>query len=260
MADFFTKVTNEILDASEQLAARLEDGLSVIMSGKLSGQEEEAAGEKAPTPTSSSQQEMPSFGEDDDFVMSEVDEDMTTSPLEGIAEGVLKDVFKDQVGPQTPMEHFNAFRSAVHWSEPFILSILAFQIVMFCLCLYVSRKGVGIAPRLTIMIFVGALVRGAEYINGWGARHWESFATQNYFDKQGIFVGIFLCGPLLLDCFLMLILFLREASQLLVEVKTQELKQKKKGKKQQDNKKETATTTTTTTTKGRSKQQKSSKK
>ena len=44
-----------------------------------------------------------------------------------------------------------------------------------------------------------------------------------------------LCAPLLLDCFIMLILMIREASQLLIEVKTLELKKKKEREKKKGN-------------------------
>lgn len=81
-------------------------------------------------------------------------------------------------------------------------------------------------PRLIVMVCVGLMVRCSELINGYGARNWESFATQNYFDRGGIFTGIMFCGPLLVDCFMMLTFLLREASQLLIEVKTMELKKK----------------------------------
>lgn len=81
------------------------------------------------------------------------------------------------------------------------------------------------------MITIGILVRSAERLNTYAAHNWEQFATQNYFDSKGVFMAIFLCAPLLLDSFLMLIIFLREASQLLVQVKTMELKQKEEAKK-----------------------------
>ena len=77
------------------------------------------------------------------------------------------------------------------------------------------------------MTFIAAVVRSAEWLNGLGAVHWENFASQNYFDKGGIFIGIMLCGPLLLDCMMMLVMFVAEASQLLVNVKREELKRKK---------------------------------
>merc|ERR1712154_165941 len=158
------------------------------------------------------------------------DEDMIGSPLEGIADGVLKDIMSSNIGPQTPTEHLSAFSSAITWSEPFILYLIAFQVLMFFLCLWVSRKGCAMVPRLVLMTVVAIVVRSAELLNGYGARNWESFATQNYFDRSGIFIGIFLCGPLLLDCFIVLTLLIREASQLLVEVKKMELKKKKQSK------------------------------
>ena len=85
--------------------------------------------------------------------------------------------------------------------------------------------------RIVILLLVGGLVRCSEQLNGYAARNWETFATQNYFDRSGVFVGIFFCGPLLLDSFMMLILLLREASSLLVEVKRMEIKKKQQAEK-----------------------------
>jgi prolipoprotein diacylglyceryltransferase len=132
-----------------------------------------------------------------------------------------------KVGPQTPMEHFHAFRSAINWTEPFILYLMAFHVIVFVLCMWASRPSRSLVPRVVIMICVGILVRSAERLNTYAAQNWEAFSTQNYFDSKGVFMGIFLCGPLLVDSFLMLVIFLREASQLLVQVKTAELKRKK---------------------------------
>jgi len=133
-----------------------------------------------------------------------------------------------QKGPETFTEQLDAFRHAITWSEPFILSILAFQFVMFALTLYVGRRDVTLTPRVIMLVFVGIVVRSAEYINHWAAREWRSFATQNYFDRQGIFISIFLCAPLLIDSFIMLVMFLREAADLLIQVKRSELKKKNK--------------------------------
>jgi len=125
------------------------------------------------------------------------------------------------------MEHFHAFRHAITWSEPFILSLVAFQICMLLICIRVSRRGCGVVPRIVVMALIAAIVRSAEHLNRHAARNWETIATQNYFDQRGIFTSIMLCAPLLFDCFVMLVLFLREASQLLVQVKTAEMKKKK---------------------------------
>lgn len=126
------------------------------------------------------------------------------------------------------MEHFDAFRSAITWSETFILALVGFQIVMFLLTFWVSRKDRGLTPRITVMVLIFIVVRSAEWLNQMGNTHWQSFATQNYFDRKGIFVGIMLCGPLIVDCLMMLLSFVAEAGQLLVQVKKRELKQKKR--------------------------------
>lgn len=122
------------------------------------------------------------------------------------------------------MEHFHSFRSAITWSEPFIQALVTFQIVMFLLSLYVSRRQRGLVPRLFTMAIIAITIRCSEYINGLAAENWSRFATQNYFDKNGVFMSVMVCCPLLLDSFIMLICFLREASQLLIQVKTIQLK------------------------------------
>lgn len=142
------------------------------------------------------------------------------------------------------MEHFQAFKSAIRWTEPFVLSIIGFQVIMFLLCIWVSRPNRTTTTRITFMICIGLIVRSAEYLNKVGAREWESFATQDYFDKQGIFVLTFLSGPLLIDCILLLIMFVREASQLLVQVKRKEFEKKKKNAGGKRQKKDTDRTTT----------------
>jgi len=81
------------------------------------------------------------------------------------------------------------------------------------------------------LVFIGIIVRSAEWINTQGAKHWEQFATQDYFDKRGIFIGIMLAAPLLVDSFMMLLFFMSEASSLLIEVKRNEIKEKKNKKK-----------------------------
>ena len=82
--------------------------------------------------------------------------------------------------------------------------------------------------RLALLSFMFGIVRSAEWLNKYGARTWEKYATQNYFDEKGIFVSLMLSAPILLMAFFMLISFLREASSLLVEVKRHEIQQKKK--------------------------------
>lgn len=102
---------------------------------------------------------------------------------------------------------------------------------MFVLSIWVSRKSRSLAPRLCVMSLIAIIVRSAEHLNRLGTQRWQLLATQNYFDKRGVFVSIMLCGPLLLDSFVMLISFVLEASNLLVQVKQAELRSKRRGSK-----------------------------
>jgi transmembrane protein 18 len=120
--------------------------------------------------------------------------------------------------------------------------LVCFQLLMFLVAIYVSRRDRALAPRLTVMVLIGLLVRTSEYTNAWAAAHWRSFATQNYFDERGIFAATMVCGPLLLDTMWMLVCFLREGAALLVQVKTIKMGKKKRKTEQQP----PSTTTTKT--------------
>jgi len=80
--------------------------------------------------------------------------------------------------------------------------------------------------RVLFLVFLAILVRSAERLNQYGLKHWEEFATQNYFDDGGIFICIMVSAPIVLVSFAMLLSYLREASQLLVQVKRAEIKGK----------------------------------
>ena len=124
-------------------------------------------------------------------------------------------------------DHFDAFRYAITWSEPFIMGLIAFHAFAFLATVFVTRRH-GMVPRLILLTVMAGIVRSAEWLNAYGAKNWETFATQNYFDNNGIFISIMISAPLLLMSFFMLISYLREASTLLVEVKRHELKGKQK--------------------------------
>ena len=213
---FFTKVANDVLEATEKISKELDESFGALFSGGGAGTEQ------PPTPPTAVD-DQPDMEWD-----AEAEQEFLNSPLQGIADSVLGDIMQGQNSPKGPIEHFQAFRHAISWSEPFVLSLVAFHVVMFFLCVWVSRKSRGLTPRIGVMVFIAVLVRMAERLNGIAARHWQSFATQNYFDQKGIFVSIMLCTPLLFDSLVMLLIYLREASQLLVQVKTHQIKKQRK--------------------------------
>jgi hypothetical protein len=81
---YFTKISNNILEAAELIVTRFDEGLAVIMTGKLPEEREAPPGgtsDNIPGP--------------DEFEM-EMEEDIFGSPLEGMADSVLKDIMKGQ--------------------------------------------------------------------------------------------------------------------------------------------------------------------
>jgi len=226
MTEYFNKIADEVQLVADELQSLVFGGFA-SESGTAETNNFDASGDSG-----SHAHEFDLTGMDLDGMSEQevqqllAEELMQNNPLQGIAEGVTKNILAGQAQPENIMEHLQAFRSAINWSEKFVLGLIAFQIVMFFLCFYVSRKDLGVAPRLTLLVVIGVIVRSSEWLNAKGEQHWESFATQDYFDKGGIFTIIMLSGPLLLDSLMMLLFFMREAAVLLVQVKRTEIQRK----------------------------------
>eukprot|EP00980_Cylindrotheca_fusiformis_P010099 scaffold2243_cov122-Cylindrotheca_fusiformis.AAC.15 len=226
---FFDKLTNDVFQATEQIATKLEEGLSVLMTGDLPDVTRSHHVSEPMVMQSEENFESLSEEEIQNLLLQEM---MENSPLEGMADSVIGDIMKNQAsGPSSLWEHFQAFKSAITWSETFIQCLVAFQVFMFFSSLWVSRKDGSLTTRVVLMVFIGTLVRSAEWLNDLGSKNWQKFSTQNYFDRRGIFFAVMVCGPLLLDCLMMLLLFVKEAGQLLVEVKRGEIRRKNLSKK-----------------------------
>jgi len=167
--------------------------------------------------------------DEDDIFSANSDNDLGSSPLDGITKDVMKGIFDSHIGPKGLAENLEAFKAAITWSDPFIISLLCFHAIVIATAVKVSRSSSDII-RLSFLFFISGLVHSAEKLNNYGQQHWESIASQDYFDKNGVFIGIMLCAPLLMICLILMILYIREASNLLVEVKTMRIKQERKKK------------------------------
>jgi len=229
MAEFFNKIAEEVEKASEELYALFTgESASGGGGGGSNANFDATDGDSGSFPHEFDLDDMNLDGMSEEQIQEMLAEDlMKNNPLQDLADGVTRNIMAGQSQPQNAMEHLEAFGSAINWSEKFILGLVAFQVVMFFSCLHFSRKDRGLAPRVTLLVIIFIVVRSAEWLNAQGEEHWESFATQDYFDKRGIFVGIMLSGPMLLDSLMMLLLFMREAASLLVQVKRTEIQRKK---------------------------------
>lgn len=219
----FDKLSDYVVENTEQVIKVMEEGTSVFM--------ENFAGK------GSSGNGQGEYYSDDEGILDDPTEDFLNmeSPLNDIAENVLKDIMSNQA-PLSTSEKLHAFKSAITWDEPFIIYLLIFHVIII-LCAISVTKSASLFKKGTLLGFMAVIVRSAEYMNTRGRLNWERFATQDYFDTSGVFVALMICTPLLITMFCMLIAMLQEAKSLLIQVKRIELKEKQKKAKGQDNKK-----------------------
>ncbi|CAH0521245.1 unnamed protein product [Peronospora belbahrii] len=78
------------------------------------------------------------------------------------------------------------------------------------------------------------MVASTEALNKWARKNWHLVATQQYFDKQGVFMGIFYAGPLLAAGFFQLILSMKNMVDMVVVVKRAEYIQQLKSTKKNE--------------------------
>lgn len=216
-----------VIDALDNVANHVENNYNLIMSMQ-----------KEPAPESHSASSGIDGTFDDDDLHFE-DPDPEPSPLNGMADEVMKDIFSKHVGPENMSEHLQAFKSAITWSEPFIIGLLCFHVMVIILAISLNRSS-NYEARMVFSVFIFIIIRSAERLNEYGRNHWEDFATQDYFDKGGFFVTVMFSVPLLMTCFFLMQSYVREACRLMIEVKTLKLKadkQKQKQKKSGEKKK-----------------------
>jgi hypothetical protein len=130
-------------------------------------------------------------------------EDGSFSDLMSDLEGQVLDLMKKtNKAPSDAWQSWMAFSSAINWKESWIISLMVFHLFLFLLII-LTRKRLGIQG--CIFFFITILVRLAETINSYCSDHWQDFATQNYFDKSGLFAGTVFAAPLLTMCLMMLV-------------------------------------------------------
>ncbi|GAB9471051.1 Transmembrane protein 18 [Globisporangium polare] len=122
---------------------------------------------------------------------------------------------------------------AVDWQEPLIVGAIAFHALLF-LAVFLSRKR--LAFQFGLFVVIIALLAVTEPLNKWAQGNWKLFATQNYFDPRGVFMGIFYAGPLLAAGFFQLLLSMKNMVQMIILVKRAEFREhhKKQSSKPKD--------------------------
>jgi cellobiose-specific phosphotransferase system component IIC len=87
------------------------------------------------------------------------------------------------------------FFDSVRWSEPFIAGLLAAHCMISALALLYRRRH---QVQVGLFVAIAAVVFSSRKLNNVGGENWTAIASQNYFDSQGLFMAMFVSGPLLI--------------------------------------------------------------
>ncbi|KAL3503948.1 hypothetical protein ACH5RR_033789 [Cinchona calisaya] len=117
--------------------------------------------------------------------------------------------------------NFMGFFHAIDWTEPWLMCLVAFQVVLLLVAI-ISRKNINFQMFLFLLALAGVYL--AERLNSILADNWKCFATQNYFDQQGLFLSVLWSGPLLVVAIVVLVNTLFSLCYLIVRWKKAELR------------------------------------
>ncbi|CAI9268110.1 unnamed protein product [Lactuca saligna] len=130
-----------------------------------------------------------------------------------------------RIGMQPAMDNFIGFFHAIDWKEPWLVGLMVFHFVTLIIIL-TSRKNINFQMSLFLLSLVGVYL--AERLNTVLSDNWKSFAGQNYFDRNGVFLSVLWSGPLLVFSLIILVNTLFSLCQLMVKWKRAELRHRAK--------------------------------
>jgi hypothetical protein len=122
----------------------------------------------------------------------------------------------------------SAFLYEIDWTEPWLMGLVIFHVVTFCLILMLRQHEY---IQAGIFVTIGLLALSAEHLNEWAAANWKSFAGQQYFDSSGVFISVVLSCPIIVNGLLVVLMWLKGASTMLVKVKRAQLRKQAKSAK-----------------------------
>lgn len=113
-----------------------------------------------------------------------------------VTERVLSEVQSDPRMEQPSLYTATmGFVHAVDWSEYWLQALLATHVVLLLLVIATRRR---FWLQVGIFLGISAAVRAAEPLNSFAHEHWRRFARQDYFGRNGTFMAVVYCAPLLL--------------------------------------------------------------
>lgn len=118
------------------------------------------------------------------------------------------------------------FLCTIDWTEAWFSGLAIFHVTCAILTIFTRKTGVLQSIYFAVLMI---MVFCAEYINEWAARNWNLFASQQYFDSNGLFISIVFSMPLLFNCLVIVVSWLWDVGMLISNVK--QIKMRQRGRK-----------------------------
>lgn len=112
---------------------------------------------------------------------------------------------------------FNSYLQSIDITDPLIIGLVLFHIGTLVTILF-TRTFTNF--QIFIFLVLLSVVYFSESINEIAALKWQSFARQQYFDSDGMFMSITISMPVLLNCMLLIGLWLYESTQTMSRLKS----------------------------------------
>ncbi|XP_017068741.1 transmembrane protein 18 [Drosophila eugracilis] len=112
---------------------------------------------------------------------------------------------------------------SIDWKDPWLIGLILVHILTTTTAL-LSRNNTNFQVFLFLVLLMA--VYFTESINEFAAQNWSSFSKQQYFDSNGLFISTVFSIPILLNCMLLIGTWLYNSTQLMVTLKTAQLKER----------------------------------
>ncbi|KAH8253592.1 hypothetical protein KR032_006164 [Drosophila birchii] len=121
------------------------------------------------------------------------------------------------------------FLLSIDWTDPWLIGLVLVHVLTTTTAL-LSRNNTNFQVFLFLVLLLA--VYFTESINEYAAQNWRSFSKQQYFDSNGLFISTVFSIPILLNCMLLIGTWLYNSTQLMVSLKTAQLRERSRQRRQ----------------------------
>ncbi|TDG50760.1 hypothetical protein AWZ03_002749 [Drosophila navojoa] len=116
-----------------------------------------------------------------------------------------------------------SFLMSIDWKDPWLIGLILVHVLTTSTAL-LTRNCTNFQVFLFLVLL--SFVYFSESINEYAAANWKTFSKQQYFDNNGLFISTVFSIPILLNCMLLIGTWLYSSTQIMVTLKTAQLKER----------------------------------